>query len=216
MTSTNLKAIETRYAGCHFRSRLEARWAVFFDTLGIAWQYEPQGFELGSTYYLPDFRLPGIKVWIEVKGSLHPIDPKWHEFHDIINDYEILSYLPADQHVLELHIPEWSTSCETVPWRTFMAGQVPRPDPPSSEKDYAWGVLTGPGSPHAGWAWCQCLECGAYDLAHVAIDVQLHCGHITCLGLTPQMRPRFKTSKLVAAYTAARSARFEHGQSGAT
>ena len=28
------------------RSRLEARWAVFFDTAGIAWQYEPEGFDL--------------------------------------------------------------------------------------------------------------------------------------------------------------------------
>jgi hypothetical protein len=31
----NMKAIETRYAGCLFRSRLEARWAVLFDHLGI-------------------------------------------------------------------------------------------------------------------------------------------------------------------------------------
>lgn len=32
-----IKAIETRYAGCR-RSRLEARWAVVFDTLGFAWE----------------------------------------------------------------------------------------------------------------------------------------------------------------------------------
>lgn len=36
-------ALTTRYAGCRFRSRLEARWAVFFDHLGIEWEYEPQG-----------------------------------------------------------------------------------------------------------------------------------------------------------------------------
>jgi hypothetical protein len=30
-------AIPTRYKGYHFRSRLEARWAVFFDALGIKW-----------------------------------------------------------------------------------------------------------------------------------------------------------------------------------
>lgn len=36
MSDSTIKAIETSYAGCRFRSRLEARWAVFFDTLGIA------------------------------------------------------------------------------------------------------------------------------------------------------------------------------------
>jgi hypothetical protein len=64
-----LKPIETRYKGYRFRSRLEARWAVFFDALGVAWQYEPQGFSLPSGNYLPDFWLPNHKYWIEIKGE---------------------------------------------------------------------------------------------------------------------------------------------------
>lgn len=68
-----MKAIETTYAGCRFRSRLEARWAVFFDQLGIRWDYEPQGFEIATATshrcYLPDFYLPEIDTWVEVKGS---------------------------------------------------------------------------------------------------------------------------------------------------
>lgn len=71
-------AIETHYAGCRFRSRLEARWAVFFDTLGIRWEYEPQGFAAtyrlslgaGTFPYLPDFWLPSLGIWAEVKLSL--------------------------------------------------------------------------------------------------------------------------------------------------
>jgi len=35
-----ITAIPTEYAGCTFRSRLEARWAVFFDAMRIEWQYE--------------------------------------------------------------------------------------------------------------------------------------------------------------------------------
>jgi hypothetical protein len=67
---TELKAIETSYAGCRFRSRIEARWAVFFDHLGIGWEYEPQGFDLPSGRYLPDFLLDlGGGVWWEVKGA---------------------------------------------------------------------------------------------------------------------------------------------------
>ncbi|WP_299313471.1 hypothetical protein [uncultured Halomonas sp.] len=65
-----IKAIETIYKGYRFRSRLEARWAVFFDALGIEWEYEPEGFDLGEAgWYLPDFYLPEHKVWIEVKGA---------------------------------------------------------------------------------------------------------------------------------------------------
>lgn len=65
-----MKAIETRYAGCRFRSRLEARWAVFFDALGMRWEYEPEGFELPSgARYLPDFWLPDNRKWVEVKGN---------------------------------------------------------------------------------------------------------------------------------------------------
>jgi hypothetical protein len=67
-----IKAIETRYAGCHFRSRLEARWAVFFDVLGISWEYKPQGFQLPSCWYLPDFWLPDLDAWWEVKGEELP------------------------------------------------------------------------------------------------------------------------------------------------
>jgi hypothetical protein len=53
-----IKAIETKYKGYRFRSRLEARWAVFFDAMGFDWAYEPEGFDLGkSGWYLPDFVL---------------------------------------------------------------------------------------------------------------------------------------------------------------
>lgn len=63
-----LKAIETVYNGYRFRSRLEARWAVFFDALGIQYEYEKEGFELdGGERYLPDFWLPQQEIWVEVK-----------------------------------------------------------------------------------------------------------------------------------------------------
>jgi hypothetical protein len=34
--AADLRPIETRYRGFRFRSRLEARWAVFFDAAGAA------------------------------------------------------------------------------------------------------------------------------------------------------------------------------------
>src|SRR6266567_4213531 len=64
-----IKAIETVYNGYHFRSRLEARHAVFFDALGIKYEYEKEGYDLSGTWYLPDFWLPKMKCFIEVKGQ---------------------------------------------------------------------------------------------------------------------------------------------------
>lgn len=72
----SIQPIETFYNGIMFRSRLEARWAVAFDTLGIRWQYEPERFAMGGVdkTYLPDFFLPQTKTWVEVKGSLDMVD----------------------------------------------------------------------------------------------------------------------------------------------
>lgn len=90
MTATAMRVIPTEYQGVKFRSRLEARWAVLFDMLNVPWQYEPEAFtwpsgevmdgwgdwvdgawqprvtEGGS--YTPDFWLPSLGTWFEVKG----------------------------------------------------------------------------------------------------------------------------------------------------
>lgn len=71
---TTIKAIETIYNGFRFRSRLEARWAVFFDALGIEYEYEKEGFDLGELgYYLPDFyintEISNTGWFVEVKGD---------------------------------------------------------------------------------------------------------------------------------------------------
>jgi hypothetical protein len=63
-TSVNyaLTPIETVYKGYKFRSRLEARWAVFFEEMGLDWSYEVEGFNLPSgARYLPDFLVKGHK-----------------------------------------------------------------------------------------------------------------------------------------------------------
>lgn len=65
--SKDIKAIETVYDGYRFRSRLEARWAVFFNSLGVRFEYEPEGFELSCGRYLPDFYLTDLDLYVEIK-----------------------------------------------------------------------------------------------------------------------------------------------------
>jgi len=66
-----IKAIETHYDFYRFRSRLEARYAVFFNAMGIQYHYEPEGYHLGKAGpYLPDFFLPRVACWVEIKPAL--------------------------------------------------------------------------------------------------------------------------------------------------
>lgn len=55
MTIRNVRSYATTYAGSRFRSRLEARWAAFFDLIGWRWTYEP----FDTNGYVPDFLIHG-------------------------------------------------------------------------------------------------------------------------------------------------------------
>jgi hypothetical protein len=59
------QAIATTYQGIRFRSRLEAKWAAWFDAVGWPWVYEP----IDLAGYIPDFVLPfpAGPVLVEVK-----------------------------------------------------------------------------------------------------------------------------------------------------
>lgn len=65
----DIKPINTKYKGYNFRSRLEARWAIFFDEIGWEWRYEDEGYQLESGYYLPDFYFPLLNMYAEVKAK---------------------------------------------------------------------------------------------------------------------------------------------------
>ena len=67
--SKNIKPIETQYNGFRFRSRLEARWAIFFDVIGLKYEYEMEGYDMEGTRYLPDFYIPSLDRWFEIKAK---------------------------------------------------------------------------------------------------------------------------------------------------
>lgn len=56
-------AIATTYRDFEFRSRLEAKWAAFFDLCGWKWSYEP--IDLGG--WIPDFALGERPTLVEIK-----------------------------------------------------------------------------------------------------------------------------------------------------
>lgn len=73
MVAYDRSSIPTTYEGTRFRSRLEARWAAFFDAIGWRWIYEP----FDADGYIPDFLIPGTRpLLVEVKPAV------------ILEDYE--------------------------------------------------------------------------------------------------------------------------------
>lgn len=189
---TQVQAIETRYAGCNFRSRLEARWAVFFDALGVPWEYEPEGYELPSGRYLPDFWLPSIETWYEVKGQR-----------------------PSD---LEATLA--SELATHTGHRALIAfGQLPV-DPDHSGQDFT--SKEGGNGAHDIWlngaqdydyAWCVCPRCGKVGCEYAARGARV-CGD-GCLPLVDDRGHTGDNYRILLALKAGRSARFEFGQTPA-
>lgn len=99
---SEIKPIETYYKGYRFRSRAEARWAVFFDACNVEWEYETEGYDLGNgLYYLPDFLVHNVVInpysktkkkadlYVEVKGFLTEKDAEKINEFSIQNVFEI-------------------------------------------------------------------------------------------------------------------------------
>jgi len=65
-------SMPTKWNDTSFRSRLEARWAIFFDTMRpkIPYEYEPELIATPWGAYLPDFWLPTLRTFFIVKPDM--------------------------------------------------------------------------------------------------------------------------------------------------
>lgn len=188
MTVPTIKAIETHYKGYRFRSRLEARWAVFFDALGIKWEYEAEGYRLPSgAHYLPDFWLPtfGGGMYVEVKpigGDL----TKAYELAEASGKQVLLALGSPDTRVYDVI---WYGSLEV--WDEGREGYVDGPP----------GIQKVPGLINADQAWGE-------DRMFVFP------GYEEDDGTVPESNYECLGQWYLDAIQASRSARFEHGERG--
>lgn len=199
--SQPIQPIPTRYAGCHFRSRLEARWAVFFDKLGARWEYEPQGFMIDGTPYLPDFLLTDCGTWVEVKGSAAMLDVVLLQ-----RSVELLPKMTAQRGETGPHL--------------MLLGPIPEPIPEDSGD---WGWQSWDLRSHRGE---QIVDCTWHGFG--AYQKNLRPWYLcNASKATPYaydepadewLKPALDEYEygVPDAYRAARSARFEHGWSGAS
>lgn len=65
-----MRAVETEYNGNRFCSQLEARWAVFFDVIGVEYRCKHK-----DVYqkFLADFWLPGMNLWVKVYSKSYKL-----------------------------------------------------------------------------------------------------------------------------------------------
>jgi hypothetical protein len=221
---TKIPAIETSYAGCRFRSRLEARWAVFFDHLGLQWEYEPERYPVGPPTdrrtYLPDFWLPGLELWVEIKGV--PTD--W--------DVQTLYYAatPAIADGSALRDPNLGLPGRDEGQRLLLLGNIPRVQPGWT----VWQHSLAYKDPHetdsglnADFGLYTRLfffdeDAGVVDAEEWGIAVDradrrdASIWQFNAFVSDDPMPRRWGglARKVADAYVAARSARFEHGQQG--
>ncbi|MEU8035692.1 hypothetical protein [Streptosporangium sp. NPDC049078] len=215
-----IAAIETRYAGCRFRSRLEARWAVFFDHLGIAWEYEPQGFIVDGTPYLPDFWLPETKTWVEVKGDEESFQEHAALYAKAAGSGALPDTTDAECSTRGLLIlgPIPRVEAEQYPVHVLLRDAADYGTPWKGHQKFwseihaeAW--LFGHGSEHDPTGpMVFCTDLASTDLDRPLMLPELPSGQTYTGG---HVLKNYGECPVRPAYIAARSARFEHGESGA-
>jgi hypothetical protein len=138
-----MKAIETKYKGYRFRSRMEARWAVFFDYVRIKWEYEKEGYVINGTCYLPDFWLPELNTFVEIKGNVKPSDAELQKCIDLSIESNHPVYL--------------------------LAGPIPtieiESEPPMKIGTEYNGFHFLNGSMQSNYIWTMCEECGMHGMS---------------------------------------------------
>lgn len=167
--------IPTTYNGTKFRSRLEGRWAAFFDLIGWTWIYEP----FDTANWIPDFLIQGTSPFLVEVGPCE----LWSEYSakaekPIAAFPPVNAYCERIDHTTCGHDDDYVVS--TAPDRTtLVVGTLPIVDAPYGP---AAGLLTSDGY----WfmtepaLWGRCSACDAVCITH-ATGVYRHwpCGHYT-------------------------------------
>lgn len=148
--STFPKAIPTRYDGHLFRSRLEARWALFFNFVGLRWEFEREAFSLEvegkRVGYTPDFWLPELNAWFEVKAA-------WESFSE------------DEQRAM---VRKLTAFAQVTDARVFVAMGTP--------KDSEIVESTADAKNIRSVVWGRCGECLAWHLGWPEVE-ERSCGH---------------------------------------
>lgn len=182
-----MKVIETEYRGFRFRSRLEARWAVFMDAMHVRYEYEKEAYDLDGLFYLPDFWLPDIEKFLETK----PVCPSDEEFEKArrLSDFT--------NHIVLIMIGQPSCPSFHNAWYGSESCAIfisPKTPSQCGGVDYHY-------------IWCECPHCHKCDLQFDGRADRIDCD---CPGSEHGDKGyNFDSERLIHAYNLARGYRFE-------
>jgi hypothetical protein len=189
------------YADTVFPSLPYARWALFFDDLGMPWRFRAVSFVLGSgTTYLPDFWLPGVRTWFQI------IDQRDDDWFDRLQHWrEFALAADVDGHIAEALPDTAAMSADDLADLDLddedldlaQCVRVRRPLPPeweTREALYCGGGMPdplsmqeyGPDPNPSGsmrvlgdswYQWTRCPECGHVGAEFNGRADRLGCGH---------------------------------------
>jgi len=142
------KPFKNWYRGRRMRSKIEAKWGVFFDHVGWKWEHEGEGYYVlgDGSCYLPDFYVIGAG-WHEIKG-----DAQGKFERELAMMYDVVKMEDKEK-------PGY-----------FLAGYIPDPDPFLEEDKELLRVgiydklvityLDPSGYRSTDVGFCVCEECG--------------------------------------------------------
>lgn len=183
MNNRGVQVIETDYNGYRFRSRIEARWAIFFDACGLVWNYESEGFKLrNDNWFLPDFEILNLRnknndrVWVEVKVT--PLEEDLEKIKEFAFDENGKNQIPI---LVLKYMPKSFKNKEDLKWMC---------DESKGTYFYNFVTINGNNTPAI-----PCItKKGVFEL------------------VTPNEVDKIDFEKTNRAYDIAKGARFEHGE----
>ena len=131
---------------------MEARWAVFMDSMRVKWVYELDGYRLPSgVCYLPDFYLPDLAAWMEVKN---PAAVNFAAEKAKVEGLVSLTGKPAYFFDFPPALPKYAD---------YEKGQICF----LQQGDAAWDD---------GYLWCECPQCGQVGFQYDGRADRINCG----------------------------------------
>lgn len=144
-----IKAKKVSYGGNDFRSTIEARWAVFFDSLAITYEYEKEYAQVEAgcriVWYKPDFQLPELHKYIEIKAK----KPQNRELTKAAGWSEDIGDIVV---LFDLNPPKENTESGWL---------------------FSWTEYNQKATLFKNMWWCECPRCGAIDICKLG---EVECG----------------------------------------
>jgi hypothetical protein len=199
-TISSIPAVQTWYNGFFHRSRLEARWATFFKTMDIEYEYEIETYNLYEAgYYLPDFWLPHYRAWVEIKGT-QPTQKEREKLRALTEMTDSYGYIFSGQ----IEVPSINDlinpATRVYARRGHFQAKLFDDFSPINKTNVAACAYVSGKELHDNYRWSVCFSCGKPAIC--ANGYMCKCGN-TSINYNNLV-------KLVDAYKTARAARFEY------